>query len=174
MEFNLDNVKVGGLLEIKSTDILLHKKIWKVVDIEKSVLDPQGEFPCIRITLNRQTNIDKEEIYIEVYPGLDKEILFLLYSFDAYSLEEAETWPPPITITMSGDRNIIFESCDIDTVQSNEDHEGYERISDRGREFTHWEYQSTDEREILQIILEDDLVCTFIGYPLPASSVDLI
>ena len=141
MVLEIDRIKEGCFIEIKLSQEEKHKGLWKVINVERV---PDDDVPCVRMTLDRDTSISGDEIFVEIYPTVDENTMFVLVPFDEFPEEDAEEWPPPEEITIDDIKYFYFN----------------------GEEGHCWEYQNNDETKFLQILAEEGYVNMYTGYQL--------
>jgi hypothetical protein len=174
VDFNINEIVEGGFLEIKQTRNIEHVGLWRIIQVEKSLIETSGECQCTCITLSRDVDGVEHRIYIESHLEVNKDVLFILSLFDKFSEQDIGEWLPPLVIPITDrDERIDYISCNIEEVTHSSGNEGCSRISNRGRKFIHWEYETEDKQNILQITSENNYITMFIGYPISTAIVEL-
>ena len=161
---DVNKFKVGGFVEIRLSPRKEDSGLWKIVEAYEMKDDNESFY---RIKLDQDESELGDEIWAEYYPSMPKR-LAILREEDSFPIDQAQSWPPPTGIIIDE-----IEFTTLDPEANDEQHDGFEAFND-GEEYTHWEYEDEESKNLLQITLVDSYVTMYRGYSLNTGLVKLI
>lgn len=134
--------------------------IWAVTE-RSSIKDEDGRVLFVRMTIDRNLGKLGDEQIVEWQQEAPRE-LSILTVFSTFPKAEAESWPPPrsISVEYKGE-NTEFISLNRQTGH----HDPFAGFIN-GRLISHWEYQNGEGDKFLQVYEDEGIVYMSTGYVL--------